>query len=336
MEADTEINTKGHNKTADHMIGGLTALCMLVGLIGNTSAFLYFWGRKRRSVHNMLYLTITSVDICTSLSAATIVVVLFNNRDPFLLEDSLFCTQWYVIIGFSLRMSMFLVVLISITRTINIVFPFFSVSYHKLIYAVLMYGAWLLIFDGVVFGLKIMYPRYNVHHACCLPFPPESNHDPGITLIVWWFAIEAEFMLPSVVVFISFTASTVSLYKRNSVKSEKDEKFRRATVTIALFTVVFLVCNIPCFLYQLNVIIYRLSAHTVGLDVNKPGSFYWYGSLVSQLFTTFLNAALNPCLYFLRMRPMRLWIRERVCRCCNIARKASKRIVPQSSTTDEK
>ena len=339
MEEEEEDITPGHSRTADQVIGSLTAVCMITGLIGNITAFLYFWGRKRGSLHNMLYMTITAVDISTSLSTISIVVVLFNNRAPFLLGNSLFCTQWYVILAFTVRMSMFLVVLISVTRTINIVFPFHRVSYHRLIYAVLLYGAWLLAFDGVVFGMKSWYPRYEAHYAYCAPFRPDVTKLTTIQ-IAWWIVLEAEFMLPSFVVFISFTASIVSLQRGALSKTWRDVKSRRVSVTITLFTAVFLVCNTPFFLYQMNVIIYRISYHAYGLDFNKPGPVYWYGSLVSQPLTTFLNAALNPCLYFLRMRPMKLWIcnvvEDRTCRFCNVARRASRGIIPQLSTSEEK
>ena len=332
------MNTSEHSSTADHVIAALTAACMLTGLAGNISALVYFCAKKK-SPHNMLYLTITSADILTCLSAVTMVGVLFNNREPFLLENSLFCSQWYLIIGFSVRMSMLLVVLISVTRTINITFPFYRINYFKVTYAVLVYGAWLLIFDGMmIFSMNAMEVRYSVHHACCIPFLPKDKVVPGFEQIAWYIVLEAEFMLPSVVVFISFVMSTVSLYKRGNHKTEKDAKYRRVSITVALFAAVFLICNIPCFIYQLNLIIFRVSDHVIGLDVNQAGPFHWYGSLVSQFFTTFLNSAINPCLYFTRMSPMKSWLRfvlrDQACSVRNLARRASRLIVPISSTTD--
>jgi hypothetical protein len=344
MENDADgglLKTSGQNSTVDQVLGGITVVLVALGLIGNITAFLYFWGGKRQSVHNMLYLTITAVDICTCLSAASVTVVLLNDRDPFLLGDPQFCILWYVILGFSVRMSMFLVVLISVARTFNIVVPFHILRRHHLVYAMLVYGAWLLVVDGVAFGLNIMYPQYSEHHAFCLPFPPNmSQQDPGPAEITWWVLIEAEFLLPSVAVFFSFTVTVVSLYKRRSQRSDRDLKYRRVSVTVALFTAVFLVCNIPCFLYQLYMIVYRIGGHiaAVLLDPSETGTFYWYGSLVSQLLASLLNAALNPFLYLLRMTPMRKWMCLMVGECvpsCGVVKRASSRLLKLSSTTDQ-
>ena len=340
-EDEEDIILPGPNTTADIVVGVLIAVCATVCLVGNTTSLLYFWGRKRKSVHNMLYLIITSVDISAGLSAIFTSAALFNRREPGLLGNTLFCTQWFIVVTFACRMSMFLVVLISVTRTINIVFPFFKVQYLHLVYSVLVYGAWLLVVDGVMFGTKVLIPGYFPQIAGCFALAPTVNgiiQAPPAVMMFWFIVIQIELMVPSIVVFISFTASTITLFKKKTPTSSKDKKFRRASITISMFTATFLVCNIPCFLYQLNRTLYRSSGNKLGISPDQTGQFQWYSSLVLQFFTTYLNAACNPCLYFLRMSPMIQWLRnvlaERFCRCCNMARNVW--LVPVGSTSEEK
>ena len=117
-----------------------------------------------------------------------------------------------------------------------------------------------------------------------------------------------EIALPSVAVFISFIYSIVAMKRRkfpptSSVDNEK--RLDQVSVTITLFTALFLACNFPFILsYVLHIM---LSSHFPSLrriSVSLTIKFRWfkYNSVLLFVVTpVFLNAALNPCLYLLRM-----------------------------------
>ena len=49
----------------DQVVGFLFILSIFVGLLGNGSAVCYFWPRRRKTIHDLLYLAITVVDFLT-------------------------------------------------------------------------------------------------------------------------------------------------------------------------------------------------------------------------------------------------------------------------------
>ena len=118
--------------------------------------------------------------------------------------------------------------------------------------------------------------------------------------------LQIELIIPCIIVFMSFLICLVSLLKvKTEFKKEETAKFRKVSVTITIFAGIFLACNIPAFLLQVN----YLSLYLEGLTKTNRGLFMkWYGHLLSHFFLTFFNAAINPCLYLLRMPYFRQWM----------------------------
>ena len=84
--------------------------------------------------------------------------------------------------------------------------------------------------------------------------------------------------------------------------------FRRVSVTISIFTAVFLTCNLPMFcFYVLDNVIFWFNMDEAILD--WPG-IYWYGMLIGYVVMTALNSAINPCLYIARMAMFREYIND--------------------------
>ena len=44
----------------DYTIGGALVVCVVVGVVGNVAAVVYFWGRRRESLPDLLYSLISS------------------------------------------------------------------------------------------------------------------------------------------------------------------------------------------------------------------------------------------------------------------------------------
>ena len=114
-------------------------------------------------------------------------------------------------------------------------------------------------------------------------------------------------LIPPLVVFLSFLTSLAKLQKENITESSQRRNYA-ASVTITYFAAIFLSCN--CFTF-LNCCLYTI---TMSFYKQYPGPIYegnfmfFYSWLLSELFCTILNAALNPLLYVLRMRDLRSWI----------------------------
>ena len=111
-------------KTFDQVVASVYIVGILVGLLGNGSAICFFWPRRKKTIHDLLYLFITIVDFLTVLSFPAIVVSLINNRHEMLFKNEVFCTGWVLVVTFTTRMSMFLAMTICVTRT-------FAMKYHN-------------------------------------------------------------------------------------------------------------------------------------------------------------------------------------------------------------
>ena len=74
-----------------------------------------------------------------------------------------------------------------------------------------------------------------------------------------------------------------------------------------MFTILFLVCNLPLFINLMH----NMTTRFFGVDY--PGVYFgtrfmfWYGWHIARMESVVLNAALNPVLYYCRMRRFRSW-----------------------------
>ena len=116
--------------------------------------------------------------------------------------------------------------------------------------------------------------------------------------------------LPSLLIFICFVISAVKL--RGSDSAEAQDRNRKATTTIMIFTFIFLLCNFPFF----ATITFFTIERSFGQDY--PGYFFGSSAFMSlhswvlaKVGFVVLNATLNPVMYFLRMQNLRNWVRRR-------------------------
>ena len=311
------------NSTLDHAIGSVLIVCFVVGLLGNVSALVYFLSNKRKSLPDKLYIIVVSVDIGTCSAAVPVIISLFNNREAKLFENSILCGSFTIAAYFFLRISMYLVAVMSVTRTIAIIKPHrarTSCTFKRIMIVVASYTFFLLFVDGAFFILGWMRAKYyrTLRSFCSYE---ETESSPKWAVLMIYVLFEIEIFVPSVVVFASFIAGTISLFRGAMVKIDKTKRgtskikamskrsmstidgeaiSRQVSITISLFTAVFLVCNIPLFVYQM---IYSLSKYLPSVqemldnqEFNKK-----YSHLLCLVLPYVLNAAVNPCLYLARM-----------------------------------
>ena len=305
----SEVHGHTFNQTIDSLIGGLLITSMIVGLIGNIPAFFYFWAGRKKSLHFALYSIISVVDVCTCTCAFPVAMSLFNNRYPTLFKDYTFSGIWTLLFNWLQRFSMFMVLMISSTRSIAVLAPFYTINKRAVLLACAGFGAFIMTVDIVYVAtgeLTFMYWSPGVGSGVApRVLPPEKSWSWVLYILLLLIIIFGI----SLAVFCSFVVSTVALLRRKEAHTETARKFRGVTVTIALFTAVFLVNNLPLFTIQLL----QSCVEWFGLNnfLMESPLVFWYGFMVSQFFFTTLNAALNPCLYLVRMGKFRGWVLER-------------------------
>ena len=300
---------EGEYKIYDTLLAVILCLCTVVGLPGNLLSFFYFYSACRRDFSSFIYTIVSAIDICTCVVHFPVMMALFNARKPGIFGSMTFCVTWIIAFNYVQLMSMFLVMLLSVSRTITLIFLRYKIKEKFLLAAFLAYTSFLMGWHiiGHIFGGPDKWYGYQQVFAYCfkhLPSPPLSYLDQ---------LLRAAFIsIPPIISTISFIMVSYKLLGKTQV-SRKNNRKHQAVVTMAMFTALFLACNFP---FLLNNIMYF---YAVLLD-NFPGSIYspsfmhYYSWVITDVVCTVLNAALNPVLYIYRMNHFREWVATKFCR----------------------
>ena len=296
-------------RTCDYLLAVILTLCTAVGLPGNIITLLYFYSAKRKDFSSLMYTIVCGIDICTCIVHLPVMVGLYSGRRAGLFEKTIFCVAWSVVFYYLQRMSMFLVMLLSLSRSIKLIFLQYKIRKKYLIASFFLYTLYTAFWNVVVelFGGKNKYYAYsNIAGFCYYDIAEEPFS--FIEQLVRTLTIG----IPTTITTISFIVFVIKLHisQKNQVSRMNKKKYQ-AAVTMAIFTTLFLVCNLPCFLNNILWFILKL------LD-EQPNKIYgntfmfFYSWLISDIVCTVLNAALNPVLYFYRIKHVREWSKSSV------------------------
>ena len=305
------------HRAADKVFGAVLTMSLLLGTLANTAAFLYFRSRGR-GMSGTTYLLITTNDIIVSAGALPVSVSFLTGRDPGLLFRSEGgCTAWWFLWHIVVRMSIFLVICMCVSRTVALLRPFFLQKIRLLVLAVLFFLALQvsqLLGFYLLDGTQIVFA--STHARPLLTVLPRV-----ITSKTFQLLLTSRNMIYVVPAFVVATSCVVSAVLLNKSK-QRGRKFQRnlhrsrkkATITILLFALVYGVCNLPM---VFEYIVQTAAIHTTSLhwlaELFKFDSLQYYNSTTNILLIS-VNSAVNPMLYFWRMPGFRRYISTRICR----------------------
>ena len=307
-----EFLSEEQTKVYDTLLAATLSICTLVGLPGNIASLMYFYSSKRKDFSSFIYILVCSIDICTCVMHLPVMIALYTNRNPGMFSQTIFCIGWNVLFNYVQQASMFLVMLMSVARSIKLVYKYYRINTNWLLSAFLVYSGsiivrflLLLIFGGA----GDMFYGYSNVMAYCIYYIFKDQSFSQIDQLVHSVYIG----IPPILVVVSLSFSIISLcQKKNASVSRMNHKKYRAAVTMAMFSALFLICNLPCLL---NNILWFLSELLYRKEYPEPfyvGDFmFFYSWLISDVICTVLNATLNPVLYFSRMVGLRNWIKSR-------------------------
>ena len=298
---DAEILEKLHYRICDVLLATVLCVCFLVGFPGNILSLRYFLSKPGRSLSVNLYIASCCIDSVTSIFHLPAAAVLFNQRNPGIMDNPTFCSFWYPIFFFLQQMSMFLVLLMSVSRTLAIMYPFFRINKRAVISSIPVYAAYLMLWFTVNFyNAKSVFTKNN-------PFCYLASQNPllGIAYNIHYNICTG---VPPIIITVAFTVTITKLIMgQKDLQSLSRKNNFQASVTISYFTAVFLACNLAAFtngvLYLVTV---RILNNTTLLKSAEFMRFYWW--FMSSLFCMVLNAALNPILYFWRMKELKQFV----------------------------
>ena len=200
--------------------------------------------------------------------------------------------------------SMFLVMLLTVTRTIAIIQPFRKIKTANIYYLIAGYGIFLI--ANIPLKKHFETTWYVKEFGYCLS---TSKLDGQAYQIIQNLLLILQVALPSVIIFMSFCVSVNRLLRRPNPQMGAWKVRQRVSVTIAMFTGLFLFWNFPFFINIFLILIIQISPN---MDYPEPyftsefmGSYSW---IISKVLFVVMNATCNPVLYMCRMKGFARWI----------------------------
>ena len=294
-------------RTYDHVLAWIFILGTVAGVLGNSCSVCFFWPRRKKTIHDMLYLTITAVDLITVSSSFPLIASLLKDRYPILFGNKVFCGVWIALVTINMKISIFLATIICVTRTMIMKYPKRPINRSFIIGAIIGYFIFLVLFDMMYILKKWSAFEYQANISCCwILYLVEFKYATYLGIIFQAVTL----FFPSLIVFICFIAGIRILMTRPDLSNENRKGFRRVSITISIFTAFFLFFNIPCFIRQMWNVLESFglkSAFNILFSYDKLAGSY-YIELISMILPMFLNAVTNPLLYILRMKEYQIWI----------------------------
>ena len=205
------------NQAADIAYGTIFILCFLIGTIGNSISFTFF-SSKKRDISSVIYILITATDILVSIVALPVGISFCSQRQPgFIFGSDFGCESWVCLWYGSISISIFLVLCLSISRTLSLIRPFQKQKVKHLLIAVSTYFTIQLIQITAFQTLKhssnsVYYPEFGRCDITFSSFSTASIHLQRAIRILTCVA-------PAFVVAISSFISAVSLTKQNTLQT---------------------------------------------------------------------------------------------------------------------
>lgn len=296
--------------TPDILLATLLTLLTLFGLPANLISLCYFLSKKGHSFATILYRAICLLDISITIIALPVIVCLASGRHPMWFGNWTFCVGWAVVFNFLQLASPFSVLLLSVSRTIAIVKPFYTVNRRAALLATIGY---MVIAEGYELILTLFKGyfeteyQYDIQVAYCYYL----LNNPGWKVFDETRSAIITGVMP-IIIAVSFGISIWNFLTQGTVADDLRER-HRVSITMTAFTGIFLVCNLP------NFVNYVLYVVTINTD-DYPGTIYRnsfmynYSWPISEILGLVLNSALNPILYLCRMKGLKNWIEYKVYR----------------------
>ena len=267
------------------------------------------------------------------------------SEGPLLLNRKEFCTFWACAWMLVSQVSVVMVAVLSLSRLYILLFPNKQIKPWIALVVPGVFSLCSLLFTTIVFGTESGYPVFERTVAKCyistLATPsafrgleslnrtinPKDIRDRAseIGTVLYTPPIVAFFLVAA-----SFVASLILLKKSGKASvliGSKAKQQREASKTVAIVTLIYIVCNIP-FLGWVSHYIYSMLADAnstneiESITVLKYLEFIYnsvlpanrflrhYLILVIDVFTVSLNSALNPIVYFTRITHFRRNFRD--------------------------
>eukprot|EP00116_Pleurobrachia_bachei_P006246 sb/3466508/ len=284
----------------------LSILTTLPGILACLLQLIYLISSRGHSLVSTLFLSVCTVDLVILITHLPVTASLMSSRSALLFSSALFCKVWGVVWYTASRLSVVLIALLSITRSLCLVRPFSQPLKSRNMIMVILAALTLLL---IIYGAPVLFGgTYEFASTACLPMP--ANFGPISDSIYPCFLL-----LPFLVITISCGVS-VGAIRFSHNNSTTDTQKQGATTTIILLTTLYLVCNVPQIMYLSGFVIQQAGLSTtslsdflfVYLDPVSDSHVYAHLFVFAVNVSVPVNSTANSLLWIYRSRGMRAWL----------------------------
>ena len=319
-----------YGKPSEIVIGIAYITLMIIGIPSNIISVLYFSNQAvshntTKEYFKWIYANIATMDFCICLFCFPVVTVFFNDeRDSELFHNSFFCKIWGFLWEIVPYYSVFLVLVLTVSRMLILVRPMIVLSKKALFSTLVIYNIFLVLAKVAFYLAEITQMDFTKRDGLCILTFVEKN---AILYPIYTFLNIFLLALPVLPICICCiisisrmhaTDKAVQSTRKGSNKEETGQRVRtnishnrhrRASVTVIIMTLTYIIFNLPVFM---NYVLYGVwsamswTKRPMAIEVFYYNTFLYYYSwnLCLVLFVV-TNAALNPLIYASRMNDFR-------------------------------
>ena len=288
---------------ADTFLSSIYIISFLIGIPGNIVAMKYFM--KEQKLSSYLFLSTALVDVVgLTVKCIPISVSLLHGRESKMYTNDVACNILGMLQNATIMASVFIVAVLSSTRTYSLLRPLSRVNKKAVICLMLVYFTVLSLHELLPVALGKLKFSYSSEDVICWDAGEWSVYDD---------IIDSLFLaLPIVPITICCIVSCHHVYfVSNSTAQSSNMKLKSsATITIILYTITYIIFNIPNFI---NYVLWNITS----IVYEWPGPLYnttfmqYYSWNISGELCLVLNSLVNPMIYLLRIQQYRRWVKER-------------------------
>ena len=324
------------NTITNSIFGVLYIICTVFGTPGNIVAFFYFRSgrmqqgsqaaRRKMSANkayfDQLFQVICITDAIICLSVVPNAVSFFDNRNRAWFDNEIFCSGWGLLWEILPYFSVFLVGVMSISRLVVLISPLLTLNSTAMFCCVSGYAIYLTLRSIVPVSLSLAEYVFDRTDVFCFELPVKSSTQTASQLWYWRFntisrLLQLAFPIFPIILSSVAIVSTLLLLSRKQARRNKTTPTSgsSATVTVLIFTLVYILCNLPGTAnYLLMVLALKGGCsdecyHTVYADYSI---LIWFSWNFTYVLCVAVNSAVNPAIYCLRMAEFREYLSERV------------------------